>query len=79
MELDDGTADAALLAAPGRSLLIFTSVGCATNHMPVWPASEDEGRSSAARAAGASGAGGAGWAATRATREIPASSTVVRS
>ncbi|WP_133862717.1 thioredoxin family protein [Pseudomonas aestiva] len=30
MELDDGTADAVLLAAPGRSLLIFTSVGCAT-------------------------------------------------
>lgn len=30
IELDDGTADAVLLAAPGRSLLIFTSVGCAT-------------------------------------------------
>ena len=30
MELDDGTADAVLLEAPGRSLLIFTSVGCAT-------------------------------------------------
>lgn len=30
MELDDGTADAVLLAAAGRSLLIFTSVGCAT-------------------------------------------------
>ncbi|GAC1039649.1 thioredoxin family protein [Pseudomonas sp. No.117] len=30
MELDDGTADAVLLAAPGRSLLIFTSVGCAS-------------------------------------------------
>ncbi|OAN30659.1 thioredoxin family protein [Pseudomonas oryzihabitans] len=30
MELDDGTADAVLLAASGRSLLIFTSVGCAT-------------------------------------------------
>lgn len=30
MELDDGTADAVLLAAPGRSLLIFTSAGCAS-------------------------------------------------
>lgn len=30
MELDDGTADAVLLAASGRSLLIFTSAGCAT-------------------------------------------------
>jgi len=30
MELDDGTADAVLLAAAGRSLLIFTSVGCST-------------------------------------------------
>lgn len=30
MELDDGTADAVLLDAPGRSLLIFTSVGCAS-------------------------------------------------
>ena len=30
MGLDDGTADAVLLAAPGRSLLIFTSVGCAS-------------------------------------------------
>lgn len=30
MELDDGTADAVLLAAPGRSLLIFTGVGCAS-------------------------------------------------
>lgn len=30
MELDDGTADAVLLAAAGRSLLIFTSAGCST-------------------------------------------------
>ena len=30
MDLDDGTADAVLLAASGRSLLIFTSAGCAT-------------------------------------------------
>jgi len=30
MELDDGTADAELLAASGRSLLIFTSIGCAS-------------------------------------------------
>lgn len=30
MELDDGTADAVLRAASGRSLLIFTSAGCAT-------------------------------------------------
>ncbi|KTS77381.1 thioredoxin [Pseudomonas oryzihabitans] len=30
MELDNGTADAVLLAAAGRSLLIFTSAGCST-------------------------------------------------